>query len=307
MSRLFEYLRALDGDIEHLVAAKVSPSNGAHHDDDASRILSVLHLPHAATPALPMITPFRVAAVDLQPQDRVVCLTDPGSPAAHRFRLLRVRLRELQKARSLKTLLITSALPQDGKSTVVMNLATALSQQGKHSILVVDGDLHRCSLTQRLSPRSAGLAECIARGLDPSAAIHQLQPLGWHFLPAGTPPENASELLHNDVVSGILQKLGPSFDWILLDSPPVAPLADSVSFARSVDGVLFVMKADSTPKEAVEDAISLVGKKRVVGVVLNGIQESDHLYHRYSEYYGRGGTKKDPQERPTGTPTPLST
>ena len=305
MIRLFEYLRTLDGDIERPPAGKPSPSNRAQRPDDACQVLSVLHLPQSAREGAPEVTNFRVAEVDVQPEDRLVCHTEPGSPAAHRFRLMRVRLREMQKARSIRTLLVTSALPQDGKSTVVMNVATTLRQQGQQSILVIDGDLHRFSLTQRFSAGNAGLAECINSGLDPCAAIQRLEPLGWHLLPAGAPSKNASELLYGDAVSGIIRKLSSVFDWILIDSPPVAPLADAVSLARNVDATLFVMRADCTPGEAVQHAISIIGRERVIGIVLNGIREADRLYHRYSGYYRDAEMKKQPAERQTNTPAHL--
>lgn len=302
MSRLFEYLRALDRQIEHPAAAKPSGSNGIQHDDDAGQILSILHLAQSGDPAAEESTNFAVAEVTLVAEDRLACHAEPSSPAAHRYRLLRVRLREMRKVRNLKTVLITSALPQDGKTTVLMNIATALRQQARDSVLVVDGDLHRSSLSGRFSPRSIGLAECVKSSVDPSSVIKHLQPLDWHFLPAGTPSENASELLQSDAAASIIHRLSSCFDWVLIDSPPVAPLADAVSLARHVDGTLFVIKADVTPFKAVEQAVSLIGRKRVIGAVLNGTQETDRLYDRYSGYYGRDDAKRQSAAPPVHTP-----
>ena len=111
-----------------------------------------------------------VTQVHLEAASRLVFHTDPQSPGAERFRLLRMRLRERSKARKLKTLLITSPLPHDGKSTVTLNLATALAEQGKKSVLLVEGDLHHSQILPQLGLGvSAGFGECLDRQLDPIA------------------------------------------------------------------------------------------------------------------------------------------
>jgi capsular exopolysaccharide synthesis family protein len=228
-----------------------------------------------------------VEEAHIQPESRVVFHTDPRGPSAERFRFLRMRLRELWNAGKLRSLLITSPLPGDGKSTIAMNLATALAEQGKRSVLLVEADLHRSSLTQQLGLESRpGLAECLEDGLNPMSAVRRLEPLGWYLLSSGTPRSNPTELLQSEAVSGIMQELAPYFDWILIDSPPVAPLSDALCLARQADASLLVVRAGRTPREVVEQTLALLGPEHVLGVLLNGVEGLDRLYSKYYGYYG---------------------
>jgi capsular exopolysaccharide synthesis family protein len=233
-----------------------------------------------AAPALPE---FPVEEAHLRAENRLVYYADPRSPAADRFRLLRMRLKEHWSAGKLKKLLVTGALAHDGKSTVVLNLATALAERGKRTVLVVEADLHHSSLAESLQLKPwAGLTEClIDDATSPLSAIRRVEPLGWYFLPAGEPRRNPTELLQTPAFGNVMQKLAPSFDWILIDSPPVIPLTDSLSLQQHADATLLVVKAGQTPREAVEQTIALLGKKNILGIVLNGVEARDHLYYQY--------------------------
>jgi capsular exopolysaccharide synthesis family protein len=226
---------------------------------------------------------FPVEEAHLRPENRLVYYSDPRSPAADRFRLLRMRLKTLWKTGKLKKLLITGALAHDGKSTVVLNLATALAERGKRTVLVVEADLHHSSLTETLGIRPwAGLTECLTDDATPPlSAIRRIEPLGWYLLPAGEPRRSATELLQTPALGHILEQLAPCFDWILLDSPPVIPLTDSISLQQHADASLLVVRAGKTPREAVEQTIELLGKKNILGIVLNGMEARDHLYYQY--------------------------
>src|SRR5579872_2443506 len=185
-------------------------------------------------PALPE---FRVETAQLRPESRLVYHLEPRSPAADRFRLLRMRLKTFWNAGKLKRLLITSPLAHDGKSTMTLNLATALAERGKRRVLVVEADLHHSSIakTLRLEPW-AGLSDCLADSTtSPLGAIRRVEPLGWHLLPAGEPRRNATELLQTPALGHILEQLSPCFDWIVIDSPPVIPLTDSISLQQYAD------------------------------------------------------------------------
>ena len=128
----------------------------------------------------------RVERAEILPETKLVFHTDPRSPSADRYRLLRMRLRELGKAGKLKTLLITSPLPHDGKSTVCLNLATALAEGGRKNVLLMEADLHQPALTGRLGLKTwMGLAECLEGEVDPQSAIRKVEPLNWYLLPAG--------------------------------------------------------------------------------------------------------------------------
>jgi capsular exopolysaccharide synthesis family protein len=228
-----------------------------------------------------------IEEAQLEGLDRVVYYTDPNSPAADRFRLLQMRLREHWTAGKLSSILVTSPLPGDGKSTVALNLATALTEQRKRTVLLVDADLHRGRLSEWLGLRPhAGLAECLQHGLNPLSAVRRIEPLGWYLLSAGKLREGSpTELLQPQDVSSLLQKLSPHFDWIVIDSPPVLALSDAVALTHHVDGSLLVARAGCTSAKAIEDTIALVGQKNVIGLVLNGMEQIDQPYSAYHNYY----------------------
>lgn len=228
-----------------------------------------------------------VENAEILPETRLVFHTDPRSPGADRYRLLRMRLRELGSSGKLKTLLITSPLPHDGKSTVCLNLATALAEGGKKSVLLIEADLHQPILNARLRLKPwAGLAECLEGTVDPRSVIRRVHPLNWYLLPAGGSRVNASELLQTAALAGVMSKLTPHFDWIIVDSPPVLPLSDATSLTRYADATLLVARADQTVREAIDETIAIIGRQRVIGIVLNGVTSFDRSYSKhYQSYY----------------------
>jgi capsular exopolysaccharide synthesis family protein len=240
--------------------------------------------------------------IHIDPTSRIIFYTDPGSPGANRFRFLRMRLRELWNTKKLRTLLITSPLPEDGKSTIALNLATALAEGGKRSVLLIEADLHHSPLTKQLSLRTGpGLGECLEDGLNPLSAVRRLEPLGWYLLSAGQPHGNPTDLLQAEALSVVIQRLSPHFDWILIDSPPVIPLTDALSLARQANGSLLVARAGRTPSEALEKAITLLGRQQVVGVVLNGVEQLDRLYSGYYGYSGNNNGTVHGKAEPAGS------
>jgi capsular exopolysaccharide synthesis family protein len=223
---------------------------------------------------------------NLTPESRISYLSDPSGVSADRFRYLRMRLRELKDLTRLKSIIVTSPLPQDGKTTVVLSLATALAEGGRRSVLVIEADLHHptAGLRLGLSPRK-GLAECLESGIDPLSMIRRIDPLSWYLMQAGTSKENCTELLQSDVLPALMRRMSNYFDWILVDTPPVVPLTDSVALSRHADATLMVVRADYTPKDAIEKALALIGPKYVLGIVFNGAELLDCKYPGYEKYY----------------------
>ncbi len=218
---------------------------------------------------------------------RIALVTNPASPEADRFRFLRMRLRELKETANLHNIVITSPLPQDGKSTIALNLATALAEGGKRSVLLVDGDLHCPRLASSLGiPARPGLAECIESGLDPMSAIRRIEPLKWYFLQAGITKANPSELLHFHAACESFNAVAGLFDWILFDTPPVLPLTDALSLSKNMAAsVLMVVRANWTSSNALEEAVARIGPKNIFGIVLNRAEGVDRLYSRYYKLY----------------------
>lgn len=233
---------------------------------------------------MPECPRFEIEQADIRPESRVVFHTDPHGPGADRFRHLRMRLRELESTDRCKNLLVTSALPQDGKSTISLNMAAALTERGKRSVLLIEADLHHPTLTQQLFLKPwPGLSDCLDGQLNVLAAIRRVEPLGCYLLPAGEPDGNPSELLQSDALPPILQDLRCHFDWIVMDAPPLVPLTDAMALAQYAQASLLVVRAGRTPTLAVEQAVALLGPKHVAGIVLNGM---DGLDKKYSQYYG---------------------
>jgi protein-tyrosine kinase len=230
----------------------------------------------------------RVEDVNIQAGCRLVVYTEPRGPVADRFRYLRIRLREPWETGKLKSVLITSPLPHDGKSTVALNLASSLCEHGRKRVLLIEGDLHRPCLTSLLGlKKGPGLVECLGTDVSPMPFIRRLQPLGWYILAAGGECTNPTELLQSGALPGLLDRLSPHFDWILIDSPPVIPVTDALSLARDVDAILMVVRAGSTPREAVQRSLAQLGRKKLLAVVLNGIESLGRMYSKYG-YYGDG-------------------
>jgi capsular exopolysaccharide synthesis family protein len=258
---------------------------------DAARLAAATGPPAAGVPAPELggqstsVAEFPVEQASIRPEQRLIYYTNPHSPAADRFRYLRMRLRERQTSGKLKTLLITSALPGDGKSTVAINLATSLAERGRRRVLLLEADLHKSCFIENLGLKTwAGLAEFLHDDSNPLSHVRRVDPFGWYLLPAGEPPQNPTELLQTPGIAAALQRLAPHFDWILIDSPPVVPLTDAISLQQHADSSLLVVRAGRTPREAVEQAIVLLDSKKVIGVILNGVEARNHLYSKYQSY-----------------------
>lgn len=229
-----------------------------------------------------------VETVEIKPEQRLILVTEPRSPGADRFRYLRMRLRDLRGKGQLKSLVITSPTPQDGKSTVAMNLATVLAESGRRQVLLVEADLHRPSLARALGIEALpGLGECLESGLDPIGAIRKIEPLHWYLLQAGTAQGNATELLQTGSLPALMETLTSHFDWVIVDTPPVAPLTDALCVAKLVDAVLLVLRAGKTPQEAVQEALGMLGPGKVAGLIFNGAEGLNKLYEKYAGYYGQ--------------------
>jgi capsular exopolysaccharide synthesis family protein len=216
---------------------------------------------------------------------RLVSLTDKEGLGAEKFRFLGVRLRQLQQARPLKKLLITSTLPEEGKSLVTANLATTLARRKQQKVLLLEGDLRRPVQAHLFGgTRPAGLSEWLQSGARTAGNIYFLEGPGFWLMPAGHPPENPLELMQSGRLADLLEQLSSWFDWVIIDSPPVLPLADTSVWSRMSDGVLLVVRAGRTEKQHLERGLAAIEQSRLLGVVVNNCEGTDHedYYSRYS-------------------------
>jgi capsular exopolysaccharide synthesis family protein len=225
----------------------------------------------------------RTLHLSLTPQNRLVTVSDSDSPAAEAFRLLSVRLRHLRRDRSLKKLLITSTIPQEGKSMVSANLACALAASTRRKILLLEGDVRRPSLSKVFGLTSyPGLCEWLQGGRSLASSIYRLEPGGIWLLPAGDGPVNPLELLESAKLLALMEELGSLFDWVIIDSPPVLPLADTSVWTRLADGILLVTRQGTTQKRHLQRGLEGLESKKVIGAVLNSSKNSsDNQYYSY--------------------------
>jgi capsular exopolysaccharide synthesis family protein len=222
--------------------------------------------------------------VSVLPSSRLVFLNEPDSLAAEKFRFLGVRLRQLQQSRPLKKVLVTSTIPEEGKSTVSANLAGVLARR-KQSVLLIEGDLRRPTLAQQFGlGRMAGLGEWLQSGRQSVSNVYRLEGPDFWFMPAGNPPENPLELLQSGRLSYLMGQLANLFDWIIVDSPPLLPLADTTVWSRVTDGTLLVAREGKSEKKQLQRGLEALKKSDLLGVVLNGCAHPDHksYYQRYS-------------------------
>jgi capsular exopolysaccharide synthesis family protein len=227
--------------------------------------------------------------VCVTPSSRLVFLTEPDSLAAEKFRFLSVRLRQLQRSRPLKKLLVTSTIPEEGKSTVSANLAGVLGRR-KQKVLLIDGDLRRPVLAQQFGlGRLAGLGEWLQSELQTVSNVYHLRGPGFWLMPAGDPPANPIELMQSGRLSRLMGQLAALFDWIIVDSPPLLPLADTTVWARLTDGTLLVTREGKTEKAALQRGLEILKKSDLLGVVLNGRRNADE--QNYYQLYSPQGRK----------------
>jgi capsular exopolysaccharide synthesis family protein len=220
---------------------------------------------------------------------------------AEQFRTLRSRLYQLRSHKALRTILVTSSLPDEGKTFVANNLAQAIVRQPDRRVLMIDADLRCPRLHVPLgAPPAPGLTDYLRGEADEMAVTQHGQEGNLCFIAGGNEVTDPSELLSNGRLKNLLDRVTPVFDWIILDSPPCLPVADANILADFCDGVLLVVRAGATPSEVAQRACQELQGKNVVGVVLNAVQDP-HFYggDYYYQRYGYGHVDHDSKVAPT--------
>jgi capsular exopolysaccharide synthesis family protein len=268
------------------------PGNGSREFSDAKDLLQVVEAKVASSPARveqpprrPVRESFPSARVTLSGLSRFVCFTDTESLPAEKFRFLATRLRHMQQKRTLKRLVITSSVAGEGKSMVSANLACALAA-GKQKVLLVEGDLRRPSLGRDLNlGKLPGLCEMLEnpQGLG---SIYRLEGSGLCVLLAGDSQANAMEVMEAGRLSKLIDLLAVDFDWLVIDSAPVLPLADTSIWMRMADAVMLVTRPGITAKRQLQKTIEAIEQSKLLGCVINASSEAT-TNHYYSQYTSR--------------------
>ncbi len=225
-----------------------------------------------------------------------------------RFQILCHRLRKIRQQRRLSRVLVTSAIPGEGKTVVALNLAGALACSSSR-VLLVDADLRRPGIHDALGLSSSpGLADFLEGRIELAATYRRVVPLGFYYLSCGRPPAHPGELLHRPELKELMSQTITSFDWIVFDSPPLNAFADAQHLANLVDAVLLVVRDGFTPREAAEQSRAALEGAFIAGVVLNASTSTRHDYGYYTDHSASRADSEDWLKSPSGQePKPSKT
>ncbi|MCI7444284.1 MAG: CpsD/CapB family tyrosine-protein kinase [Clostridium sp.] len=204
------------------------------------------------------------------------------SISAEAYKTLRTNIQYSSFDKEIKTILVTSTIPGEGKSTIAGNLALSFAQQDK-KVLVIDCDLRKPSLHKifKLS-NLKGLSDIIVGNSDLEKAMYNYKD-NFDILTSGKIPPNPSEILASNAMTALLEKLKTKYDIIIIDSAPLQAVTDAQIISNKVDGTLLVIRAGVTKREAILQAKELLNKvnAKILGVVLNGVENNSEKHYYY--------------------------
>ncbi|MEJ7711486.1 MAG: CpsD/CapB family tyrosine-protein kinase [Pyrinomonadaceae bacterium] len=248
----------------------------------------------AAGATLGAVAPARAADFDsveisvARVEPHLIAITQPQSAQAELYRSLRTSIIRAQEVRRMQTFLVTSAGPAEGKTVTSLNLSWLLAQTDGVKALLIEGDLRRPCMAEYLGVNGAlGLADVLAGDVSLSDAIVKLQPSGLHLLPGGTPRENVAEILSGNKAESLLMEAREMFNYIIIDAPPLGVFADASVLMNRVDGALLVVRSGQTRYSLLDQLLAPLQREKILGVVLNGAEESLDNSHYYHSYYKR--------------------
>ena len=238
--------------------------------------------------------------IEEKPRDRSTYIAGtyiagPNTIAAEEFRKLRTLIFQTSKSKPMRTLLVTSAAPGEGKSTVAINLALAIALGVKERALLVDCDLRNPHKNPLLKGNTLpGLSDYLTDKLEPKDLIVRTETPKLSVLPSGSRTSSAAELLGSEEMKNLMEtlKLQDAYRYIIIDSPPIMVTTEPVILSEMVDGIILVVLAAKTPRDLVQRAIDSINKEKILGIVLNQIKSEPssypykHYYHNYPQKRG---------------------
>lgn len=232
-----------------------------------------------------------VTTVDEEQVDAcIVTLHDPKSPISEAYRTLRTNYQFATINQKPKTLMVTSAVPGEGKTTTAANIAVTMADRGMR-VLIVDTDLRRPNVHRVFRmERGPGLADVLREGLDIQSVIRPTRVQNLWIISSGRVPPNPSELIASEGMAEVMEQLGSQFDLVICDAPSVLVVTDPVLLATHVETCIMVVSTNNARRETVIRANKLLetAKVNVVGVVLNGLETTRRHYYYYYYYYEDG-------------------
>jgi capsular exopolysaccharide synthesis family protein len=280
VSRLAEALRQAEG----------SPANREENPTPDPLVRFTEHRPpqtvHAAeVEAEPPVNVFH----KFSPNASGKLVVMPAVPAAavEQYRRLAAALHHTQLEKETKVIMVTSASPGEGKTLTATNLALTLSESYRRSVLLIDADLRRPSVHQMFQlPNVIGLSDGLTSDAEQKLSLIQVSE---HLtvLPAGRPSNDPMGGLTSERMRRIVHEAAARYDWVIVDTPPVGFLSDANLLVAMVDVAIFVVRAGKSPYRLIQRALDAVGRNRILGVVLNAVDENvDQAGYYYYGYYG---------------------
>jgi len=303
MSRIHEALKKAEQErsMSQPSGAVQSTSSVLETPSDTANVMASTTAMAGTGPAIglnaeSLLTRSRETSWTPDPKTMLFFGTDEHASGMEEFRTLRSRLYQTREKVALSKLLVTSALPKEGKSFTAANLAQVIVRQHGRRALLIDADLRNPQLHNLLGAEPGpGLSEYLRAENDEFSIIQRGSMENLFLIPAGRNSSNPVELLSNGRMKHLLNRLEPMFDWIIIDSPPAVPVSDAAILAKECDGVLLVVRSNSTPGDAARRARNEFAGHNIVGVVLNGITPdlSPYMQYYYSAYApnANGGAK----------------
>ncbi len=281
MSRLYEALRK--SEMENRQSGAVTTEIVRPAAEFASPTIGALELEGTQT------VPLQVS-----PENHLVAISENQGLPAEKFRVLVTRLRNLRSQQEIKSLQVTSSIVDEGKTLIAANLAITLARYSENRALLIGGDLHNPSLPGLLG---VGHLKGISHWWkDPTSSLsdflYHIEGLPLWYLPAGERFDEPGEILQSTRLAESLTQLSGLFDWIIVDSTPLMPMADANIWNRLVDGMLLVVREGVTPVKALKKGLASLDSPKLVGVVLNGASEFDRVNY-YDKRYGTPPTSKN--------------
>lgn len=225
-------------------------------------------------------------------EEEFPCLiAEPDSFAAEQFRKLRTFI-FMRTPQPPRLILITSAFPQEGKTTVALNLSVAISQEINKRVVLIDADLRMPSIYFKDFGNSQGLCDYLTDHIPLEAILKKSGNEKLWIIPAGKSSSRAAELIGSDKMAELLNTLRNFGEdtYVIIDSPPIVSSSEPLLLSRLVDGIILVVMADKTPRGAIRKAINAFPKEKILGAVFNQKEFKEQKY--YSEYYYRKYKKK---------------
>jgi len=281
-----QFVTVVEATLDPYVPAPAEPQEKAEAENKTSPKLDE---PNANSPLL----------LDLIPESRLVAWTNPSSLGAEKFRALATRFDHLREQRRLKSFQVTSSVIDEGKTLVAANIAVTLAKYSGCKTLLVEGDLHRPSLTRLFGYRELPGLNDWWSGREPALSrfVYRFQGAPLWFLPAGKPSEQPADVLRSNRFKSAFPLLKEEFDWTVVDSTPMQPIVDANLWSKLVDGTLLVVREGVAPIKALKRGLQALDHPKLIGVVFNEATEFNQAGYAGKYYAGSDPGGKPVKEK----------